>query len=106
MGVFADDITSMFNDLQGIDSTEVVDISIGGTTVDGIVDVEEDVLEGGGGIDRKSQVTFVRIAKGGLGAALMNGAKIVVNSVDYIVHDFYPDGPDNRMTVIEAARKK
>ena len=104
MGVFDDDITNMLADLDAVDGSEVVDIEIGGTTVNGTVDVEQDIIEGGG-IDRASEVTFVRIKQGGLGAALRNGAKIVVDSVNYVVHNFYPDGPDNRMTVIEVARK-
>lgn len=105
MGVFDDDVANALNDLKGIDSTEVVKVTIGTTTVDGIRDVEEDVV-GAGEFERKVQRTTVLIKAGGFSSTeLVEGATLTLDGVDYVVHDWEPEGVDGRMTAIMVTKK-
>ena len=98
MGVLADDIANALADIKGMDSTEVVDVTIAGTTVDGIVDVLETADEGGGLIVKRNQKSVV-IVKDGL-SALASEVAITVGGNAGFVHDSEPEGEDDRMTRI------
>ena len=97
MGFLADDIANALADLKGMDSTEVVDVTIAGVTVDGIVDVLETADEGGL-IVKRNQKSVV-IVKDGL-SALASEVAITVGGNAGFVHDFEPEGEDDRMTRI------
>ena len=97
MGFLADDIASALADIKGMDSTEVVDVTISGVTVDGIVDVLETADEGG--IIVKRNQKSVVIVKDGL-SALASKVAITVGENAGFVHDFEPEGEDDRMTRI------
>ena len=97
MGVFDDDIANALADLKGVDSTEVVDVTISGVTVDGIVDVLETADEGGL-IVKRNQKSVV-IVKDGL-SALASKVAVTVGGNAGFVHDFEPEGEDDRMTRI------
>ena len=97
MGFLADDIANALADIKGMDSTEVVDVTISGVTVDGIVDVLETADEGG--IIVKRNQKSVVIVKDGL-SALASKVAITVGGNAGFVHDFEPEGEDDRMTRI------
>ena len=97
MGFLADDIANALTDIKGMDSTEVVDVTISGVTVDGIVDVLETADEGGL-IVKRNQKSVV-IVKDGL-SALATKVAITVGENAGFVHDFEPEGEDDRMTRI------
>ena len=97
MGFLADDIASALADIKGMDSTEVVDVTISGVTVDGIVDVLETADEGG--IIVKRNQKSVVIVKDGL-SALASKVAITVGGNAGFVHDFEPEAEDDRMTRI------
>ena len=97
MGFLADDIANALADIKGMDSTEVVDVTISGVTVDGIVDVLETADEGGL-IVKRNQKSVV-IVKDGL-SALASKVAITVGENAGFVHDFEPEGEDDRMTRI------
>lgn len=97
MGFLADDIANALTDIKGMDSTEVVDVTISGVTVDGIVDVLETADEGGL-IVKRNQKSVV-IVKDGL-SALASKVAITVGGNAGFVHDFEPEGEDDRMTRI------
>ena len=97
MGFLADDIANALTDIKGMDSTEVVDVTISGVTVDGIVDVLETADEGG--IIVKRNQKSVVIVKDGL-SALASEVAITVGGNAGFVHDFEPEGEDDRMTRI------
>ena len=97
MGFLADDIANALTDIKGMDSTEVVDVTISGVTVDGIVDVLETADEGG--IIVKRNQKSVVIVKDGL-SALASKVAITVGGNAGFVHDFEPEGEDDRMTRI------
>ncbi len=99
MGVFADDVASMLTDLKGVDATEVIAVTIAGTTVDGIIDILEEADEVGSGFAVKRNKTSVVIQKDGL-ASLASQVAIVVDGNAGFVHDFEPEGEDDRMTRI------
>ena len=97
MGFLTDDIASALADIKGMDSTEVVDVTISGVTVDGIVDVLETADEGG--IIVKRNQKSVVIVKDGL-SALASKVAITVGGNAGFVHDFEPEAEDDRMTRI------
>ena len=97
MGFLADDIANALTDIKGMDSTEVVGVTISGVTVDGIVDVLETADEGGL-IVKRNQKSVV-IVKDGL-SALASKVAITVGENAGFVHDFEPEGEDDRMTRI------
>ncbi len=97
MGVFDDDITNILTDLDGVDGSEVVDVVIAGTTVDGIVDVLETADEGGLTVKRNQKSVVIK--KGGL-SSLASKVAITVGGNAGFVHDFEPEGEDDRMTRI------
>ena len=97
MGFLADDIANALTDIKGMDSTEVVGVTISGVTVDGIVDVLETADEGGL-IVKRNQKSVV-IVKDGL-SALASKVAITVGENAGFVHDFEPEGEDNLMTRI------
>ncbi len=97
MGVFDDDITNALADLDAIDGSEVVDVTVAGTTVDGIVDVLETADEGGLTVKRNQKSVVIK--KGGL-SALASKVAITVGGNAGFVHDFEPEGEDDRMTRI------
>ena len=97
MGFLADDIANALTDIKGMDSTEVVDVTISGVTVDGIVDVLETADEGGI-IVKRNQKSVVSV-KDGL-SALASKVAITVGGNAGFVHDFEPEGEDDRMTRI------
>ena len=97
MGFLADDIANALTDIKGMDSTEVVDVTISGVTVDGIVDVLETADEGGLIVQRNQK--SVVIVKDGL-SALASKVAITVGGNAGFVHDFEPEGEDDRMTRI------
>ena len=97
MGVFDDDIANALTDLDGVDGSEVVDVTVDGTTVDGVVDVLETADEGG--IIVKRNQKSVVIKKGGL-PSLASKVAITVGGNAGFVHDFEPEGEDDRMTRI------
>ena len=97
MGFLADDIATALTDIKGMDSTEVVDVTISGVTVDGIVDVLETADEGGLIVKRNQKSVVIK--KGGL-SALASKVAITVGENAGFVHDFEPEGEDDRMTRI------
>ena len=97
MGFLADDIANALADIKGMDSTEVVDVTISGVTVDGIVDVLETADEGGL-IVKRNQKSVV-IVKDVL-SALASKVAITVGGNAGFVHNFEPEGEDDRMTRI------
>ena len=97
MGFLADDIANALADIKGMDSTEVVDVTIGGVTVDGIVDVLETADEGGLIVQRNQK--SVVIVKDGL-SALASKVAITVGGNAGFVHNFEPEAEDDRMTRI------
>ncbi|KKK63123.1 hypothetical protein LCGC14_2997470 [marine sediment metagenome] len=97
MGVFDDDITNILTDLDGVDGSEVVDVVIAGTTVDGIVDVLETADEGGLTVKRNQKSVVIK--KGGL-SSLASKVAITVGGNAGFVHDYEPEGEDDRMTRI------
>ena len=97
MGVFDDDITNILTDLDGVDGSEVVDVVIAGTTVDGIVDVLETADEGGLTVKRNQKSVVIK--KGGL-SSLASKVAITVGGNAGFVHNFEPEGEDDRMTRI------
>ena len=97
MGFLADDIANALTDIKGMDSTEVVGVTISGVTVDGIVDVLETADEGGV-IVKRNQKSVV-IVKDGL-SALASKVAITVGDNAGFVHDFEPEGEEDRMTRI------
>ena len=97
MGFLADDIANALTDIKGMDATEVVAVTIAGTTVDGIVDVLETADEAGLTVKRNQK--SVLIVKGGL-SALASKVAITVGGNAGFVHNFEPEGEDDRMTRI------
>ena len=97
MGVFDDDITNILTDLDGVDGSEVVDVVIAGTTVDGIVDVLETADEGGLTVKRNQKSVVIK--KGGL-PSLASKVAITVGGNAGFVHNYEPEGEDDRMTRI------
>ena len=97
MGFLTDDIANALVDIKGMDSTEVVDVTIGGVTVDGIVDVLETADEGGLIVQRNQK--SVVIVKDGL-SALASKVAITVGGNAGFVHNFEPEAEDDRMTRI------
>ena len=98
MGVFADDIANALTDIKGMDATEVVAVTISGKTVDGIIDVLETADDVGGFAVKRNQKSVV-IKKGGL-PSLASKVAITVGGNAGFVHDFEPEGEDDRMTRI------
>ena len=98
MGLFDDDIANALTDLDGVDGSEVVDVTISGTTVDGIVDVLETADDAGGFAVKRNQKSVV-IKKGGL-PSLASKVAITVGGNAGFVHDFEPEAEDDRMTRI------
>ena len=98
MGQFDDDITNALTDLDGVDGSDVVDVTVDGTTVDGIVDVLETADDAGGFSVKRNQKSVV-IKKSGL-PSLASKVAITVGGNAGIVHDFEPEGEDDRMTRI------
>ncbi len=98
MGVFDDDIASAITDLDGVDGSEVVAVTISGTTVDGIIDVLETADDAGGFTVKRNQKSVV-IKKGGL-PSLASKVAITVGGNAGVVHNFEPEGEDDRMTRI------
>lgn len=97
MGFLADDIANALADIKGMDATEVVDVTIAGTTVNGIVDVLETADEAGLTVKRNQK--SVLIVKGGL-PSLASKVAITVGGNAGFVHNFEPEGEDDRMTRI------
>ena len=97
MGFLADDIANALADIKGMDATEVVKVTIGSESVDGIVDVLETADEAGLTVKRNQK--SVLIVKGGL-SALASKVAITVGGNAGFVHDFEPEGEDDRMTRI------
>ncbi len=98
MGVFDDDITNMLADLDAVDGSEVVKVTIGNESVDGIIDVLETADDAGGFTVKRNQKSVV-IKKGGLSALASKVAITVAGNAGF-VHDFEPEGEDDRMTRI------
>ena len=97
MGFLADDIANALTDIKGMDATEVVKVTIGSESVDGIVDVLETADEAGLTVKRNQK--SVLIVKGGL-SALASKVAITVGGNAGFVHDSEPEGEDDRMTRI------
>ncbi len=97
MGVFDDDVTAVLADLKAMGET--VTVTIGNETVDGIKAVLEQEEVAGNGMRIKRSLKTVLIVKGGLGG-LATKAAITVGGNAGIVHDFEPEGEDDRMTQI------
>ena len=98
MGLFDDDIANALADLDGVDGSEVVTVTIGNETVDGIIDVLETADDAGGFSVKRNQKSVV-IKKSGL-SALASKVAITVGGTAGIVQDFEPEGEDDRMTRI------
>ena len=97
MGFLADDIANALTDIKGMDATEVVAVTIAGVTVNGIVDVLETANEAGLTVKRNQKSVLIK--KGGL-SALASKVAITVGGNAGFVHDFEPEGEDDRMTRI------
>ena len=89
----------MLTDLKGVDATEVIRVTIAGETVDGIIDILEAADDVGSGFSVKRNKKSVVIKKDGL-PSLASQVAIVVDGNAGVVHDFEPEGEDDRMTRI------
>lgn len=98
MGFLDDDIANALTDIKGMDATEVVAVTIAGTTVDGIIDVLETADDAGGFSVKRNQKSVV-VVKGGL-PSLASQVAITVGGNAGVVQDSEPEGEDDRMTRI------
>ena len=97
MGAFDDDVTAVFADLKAMGET--VAVTIGNETVDGIKAVLEQEEIAGNGMRIKRSLKTVLIKKDGL-SGLASKVAITVGGNAGFVHDFEPEGDDDRMTQI------